>query len=103
MTPYNLRMEPSPRKNLSAAAATILLLIILTAESSESSRDGCNEHLSGRYEGVCWRFIKDDDCSIVCRGENSDNIYGFCQNFQCWCYTKCESKIVAPAGTPIRP
>ncbi|RCV39477.1 hypothetical protein SETIT_8G227600v2 [Setaria italica] len=104
-------MEPnSPRKNLSAAAAAVLLLVILTAvhvwihaESSEGFWDGCNEHLSGDYKGACWPFIKDDECGRICMNENSDNIAGTCHTFQCFCWTKCDSKVVAPASTPIRP
>ncbi|CAL4990634.1 unnamed protein product [Urochloa decumbens] len=94
-------MEPSPRKNLSAAAAAVLLLAILTAESSKSFVDGCNEHLTGSYGGACWPFFNDDDCSIACIDESSDNISGICELFQCWCDTECHSKIVAPARTPI--
>ncbi|CAL4986059.1 unnamed protein product [Urochloa decumbens] len=96
-------MEPSPRKNLSTAATAVLLLVILTAESSEGFWDGCNEHLSGSYKGVCWPLIKDEECRRLCIGENIDNISGTCRTFQCFCWTKCESKIIAPVSTPIRP
>ena len=125
-------MEPSPRKNLSAAAAIVLLLVILTAgtvhaqaiasrmtrcrlsiilllanrrhssiyirscldhmhaESSEGFWDGCNEHLSGTYQGPCWPWIKDNDCNNVCNKEG-DNLSGTCHTFQCRCFTKCDS------------
>ncbi|CAL5031542.1 unnamed protein product [Urochloa decumbens] len=95
-------MEPSPRKNLSAATATILLLVILTAESSKSFADGC-QHLSGSYRGACWPLVSDDACNIACTGESSDNFFGVCDSFKCWCLTKCHSEIVAPASTPILP
>jgi hypothetical protein len=73
-------------------------------EPSESFGDGCNEHLSGRYRGACWLLFNDDDCSRACKDESSDNVSGGCDLFQCWCYTKCQSKIVAaPPGTPILP
>nr|TKW31067.1 hypothetical protein SEVIR_2G080800v2 [Setaria viridis] len=93
-------MEPSPskKKNLSAAAAAVLLLVILTAESSEGFWDGCNEHLSGRFKGPCWPFIKDSDCGSVCIEEDFNNDSGTCHTFQCWCWTDCDSK-VAPAAS----
>ncbi|CAL4990631.1 unnamed protein product [Urochloa decumbens] len=96
-------MEPSLRKNLSAAAVAVLLLVILTAEFSQSSLDGCNEHLSGSYSGACIGLINDGACYKACISESSDNVDGNCNLFQCWCYTSCKTKIVAPAGTPILP
>ncbi|CAL4902136.1 unnamed protein product [Urochloa decumbens] len=97
-------MEPSLRKNLSAAAAAVLLLVLLTAESSQSSSDGCNEHLSGSYSGACFVLINDGACNKACIDESIDNISGSCNIFQCWCYTSCHSKTVAPAAsTPILP
>ncbi|CAL4986054.1 unnamed protein product [Urochloa decumbens] len=94
-------MAPSPRK--SAATAVVLLLVILTADSSESFVDGCNEHLSGTYSGVCFAPFSDVFCRNACTNESSNNLSGKCSVFQCWCYTACDSKIVAPAGAPIRP
>ncbi|CAL4986053.1 unnamed protein product [Urochloa decumbens] len=94
-------MAPSLRKT--AAAAAVLLLIILTFESSESRWGYCNDHLSGSYKGVCWGSANDADCSDACFNESIDNYSGKCYFFQCWCYSKCDSKIVAPAGSPIRP
>ncbi|CAL4990637.1 unnamed protein product [Urochloa decumbens] len=95
-------MEPSPRKDLSAATAIVLLLVILTAESSKSFVDGC-EHLSGSYRGACWPFFNDDDCSTACINEGSDNVSGSCEYFQCWCFTDCPSEIVVPASIPVLP
>ncbi|CAL4990629.1 unnamed protein product [Urochloa decumbens] len=94
-------MEPSLRKNLSVAGVAVVLLIILTAESSQSFVDRCNEHLSGSYSGVCFGLIHDGACYKACIDESSDNISGNCNLFKCWCYTSCDTKIVAPAGAPI--
>jgi hypothetical protein len=71
--------------------------------SSEGFSDACNNgHPSGAYKGPCWPLIKNEECSRVCIGENSDNLSGSCNiAFQCWCWTGCDSKIaVAPAATP---
>jgi hypothetical protein len=82
----------------------LLITFMHDVEPSESFGDGCNEHLSGRYRGACWLLFNDDDCSRACKDESSDNVSGGCDLFQCWCYTKCQSKIVAaPPGTPILP
>jgi hypothetical protein len=70
---------------------------------SEGFSDACNNgHPSGAYKGPCWPLIKNEECSRVCIGENSDNLSGSCNiAFQCWCWTGCDSKIaVAAAATP---
>ncbi|CAL4904889.1 unnamed protein product [Urochloa decumbens] len=90
-------MELSPRKNLSAATAVVLLLVILAPDSLKSFVDGCHDHLSSSYRGVCWPFFNGDKCSRACIAESSDNFSGSCDLFQCWCYNlKCHYENVAP-------
>ncbi|CAL4990632.1 unnamed protein product [Urochloa decumbens] len=96
-------MEPSPRKNLSAAGAFVVLLIILAAEPSEIYAT-CTAHLSGSYSGLCYAPFSDNNCRTACINESSDNYTGKCDLFRCWCYTYCDFSIVAPAaGAPIQP
>ncbi|KAJ1256946.1 hypothetical protein BS78_K260500 [Paspalum vaginatum] len=91
-------MAPSQR-NL---YAVLLLVIMAATESSLSAGEGCNRHLSGSYKGPCFYF-NDGECNTACVTESSDNESGSCVVYECWCYTRCHSKTVAPASTPIWP
>ncbi|CAL4980627.1 unnamed protein product [Urochloa decumbens] len=86
-------------KNLSPAIATLLLLVVMAAEpwSVDAARISsplsggfhvCNPHLSGNFHGWCLSYSQ---CVTTCKGENSENIGGYCDDLppRCYCYPVC--------------
>ncbi|CAO2142746.1 unnamed protein product [Urochloa humidicola] len=75
----------------------------MPAESASVEDDCDDHHLSGNYKGLCLDLVDDDTCNTVCLAESSDNVAGACNLFQCLCWSKCTSEIIAAdaASAPI--
>ncbi|RCV39529.1 hypothetical protein SETIT_8G231800v2 [Setaria italica] len=101
-------MVHSAGKTLSAVVLLVAIAAVAgrihAAESASIQQSRihapCKDHLSANYKGMCLATINDTECNRVCLAESSDNDFGGCGLFQCWCQTRCTSETVAAASAP---